>query len=180
MDWIKAIKIDENKYLKELYTNYRGSLLNRFKKDFSLEEDEAVDIFQLTIIILFENISSGKLTHLDTPVENYLYGIGRLKSLELLRDKSKKEKFQKESIIDLVFESNENIILETKVDTILKSLDILGEPCRKLLELYYYRNKSMQEIAVEMGHNNADTSKTQKYKCLKRLQSIVFSHYKID
>ena len=41
---------------------------------------------------------------------------------------------------------------------------------------YYIHDKRMDEITAMMGYKNADTTKNQKYKCLKRLQHIYFGH----
>jgi hypothetical protein len=58
------------------------------------------------------------------------------------------------------------------------SLDRLGEPCRTLLEDFYIRHMSMQDITEKFGYTNADNAKTQKYKCLMRLKRLFFSVFK--
>ena len=59
-----------------------------------------------------------------------------------------------------------------------KAIGSLGEPCKSLLEAYYFQKKSMHEIAAGFGYTNADNAKNQKYKCLMRLKKIFFSQYK--
>ncbi len=59
------------------------------------------------------------------------------------------------------------------------ALNKIGEPCKSLLEAYYFQKKNMPEIAVAFGYTNADNAKTQKYKCLVRLKKIFFAQYKI-
>lgn len=54
----------------------------------------------------------------------------------------------------------------------------LGEPCKSLIEAYYLKKQTMQEIAAKFGYTNADNAKNQKYKCLMRLKKIFFTHYK--
>jgi DNA-directed RNA polymerase specialized sigma24 family protein len=54
------------------------------------------------------------------------------------------------------------------------SMGQLGEPCKGLLEDFYTRHLSMDEIAEKFGYTNADNAKNQKYKCLQRLKKIFF------
>ena len=46
------------------------------------------------------------------------------------------------------------------------------------LMLYYFDGLSMTDIAKQLGFANADTAKTKKYKCKKRLDQLVKSIYK--
>jgi DNA-directed RNA polymerase specialized sigma subunit len=55
------------------------------------------------------------------------------------------------------------------------ALSKLGEPCKSLIEAYYFQKKNMQEIAANFGYTNADNAKTQKYKCLMRLKKLFFT-----
>ncbi len=54
------------------------------------------------------------------------------------------------------------------------ALTQLGEPCKTIIEDYYLKNRSMQEISEKFGYTNSDNAKTQKYKCLQRLKKIFF------
>ena len=54
------------------------------------------------------------------------------------------------------------------------ALGMLGEPCRTIIEDFYIKNRSMQEICESFGYTNADNAKTQKYKCLQRLKKLFF------
>ncbi len=54
----------------------------------------------------------------------------------------------------------------------------IGEPCKSLLDAYYFQKKSMLDIATDFGYTNADNAKTQKYKCLMRLKKLFFAQYK--
>ena len=54
------------------------------------------------------------------------------------------------------------------------ALQLLGEPCKTIIEDFYINNRSMQEICENFGYTNADNAKTQKYKCLQRLKKLFF------
>jgi RNA polymerase sigma factor (sigma-70 family) len=49
----------------------------------------------------------------------------------------------------------------------------LGEPCRTLLVLFYWEERSLQEIAQQMHFANTDTVKSKKYQCKKSLEKIL-------
>ncbi len=67
----------------------------------------------------------------------------------------------------------DNDLYEQSLQVIESCLNRLGEPCRSLLQLYYYHGLSMEEIAVKMQHKNRLTSKNLKYKCVNRLRKLV-------
>jgi hypothetical protein len=54
----------------------------------------------------------------------------------------------------------------------------MGEPCKTILEDYYIRKMSMQDISEKFGYTNAENAKNQKYKCLMRLKKLFFDQYK--
>jgi RNA polymerase sigma-70 factor (ECF subfamily) len=53
------------------------------------------------------------------------------------------------------------------------TLSKIGDPCYRLLELFYFVQKTMEEISVELGYKNPETTKNQKYKCMERLRKMV-------
>jgi RNA polymerase sigma factor (sigma-70 family) len=48
-----------------------------------------------------------------------------------------------------------------------KVITELGERCREILILFYFRSLSLKTIASKMGYNSEATAKNQKYKCLE-------------
>lgn len=180
MDWINYIKTNENKALNEIYTEFRAPCLNWLKSSMNVDREDAVEIFQLSVVILYDNIQKGKLTQLTGDVKSYLFSIARNKSRELHR-RYQKEIRKDEFLNPLVsYIKEESVIqkenLEERIDNSYKALQILGDPCKTLLQLFYYKQMKMDDISQLMGYKNAATAKNQKYKCLKRLQSIYTDH----
>ena len=63
---------------------------------------------------------------------------------------------------------------DTQFNKMENALQLLGEPCKTIMEDFYIHNRSMQDICERFGYTNADNAKTQKYKCLQRLKKLFF------
>ena len=166
---IETIYKDNYNMVQALITNNNGTA------------DDARDIFQETMIVLFENARSGSF-ELTCQLKTYIYSVSRrlwLKRLQYLKKYGGEIENTAESVpVEEEVEAHEQRNIEFGV--MEKSLVNLGEPCKSLLEAYYMQKKSMTEIAGNFGYTNAANAKTQKYKCLVRLKKLFFSKYKRD
>ncbi len=141
--------------------------------------DDARDIFQEAMIVLYEKVRSGSF-ELNCQLKTYIYSICRrlwLKRLtQLQRFSPNVEKLEETVPVEeqLEIHIQRNIDFE-HMDEAMKGL---GEPCKSLLEAYYLQKKSMVEIADSFGYTNADNAKNQKYKCLMRLRKLFFDQNK--
>lgn len=178
MDWIKKIKDNPNGSLEEIYTTQRGGCIAYLQNQFQLSEEDAIEIFQLSVIVLYDNITNDKLQTLNVQLKSYLFGIAKNKCYELFKKKRKEITTYDNDLLNLylVDEVDSDDSAE-QLQLLVKSLDDLGQPCNELLQLFYYQNKKIDEIADIFHYKNTDTAKNMKYKCLKRLQSIYFGHY---
>lgn len=169
--------------LTELYRRYFPVVLHLVTSN-SGTEDDAKDIYQEALIVLYEKVTEGSL-ELHCQLKTYLYSVGRRLWLKQLSLRNRNSPMQ--SGIDLVDtdspvsvdeELTEQEVRDRQFELMADSLDRLGEPCRTLLEDFYIRHLSMQAITDKFGYTNADNAKTQKYKCLMRLKRLFFSVYK--
>ncbi|WP_018619691.1 RNA polymerase sigma factor [Spirosoma luteum] len=171
--------------LTQLYQRYFPMVLY-FVTSNSGSEDDAKDIYQEVLIVLYEKVRSGSL-ELHCQLKTYLYSIGRRLWLKQLAQRSRfmvrdvetpvSDEFINGQISDDLAEHEER---DRQFDLMADSLNRLGEPCRTLLEDFYIQHLSMQDITEKFGYTNTDNAKTQKYKCLMRLKRLFFSEYKQD
>ena len=180
MDWISYIKENENQALKDIYTSHRASCLSWLKSTYSIEQEDAKEIFQSSIIILYDNVMTGKLVELTSGVKSYLYSIAKNKAREHLRKSGKVVDGEKLQLVSNENGVEEKQILESKINKVNETLQSMGDPCKSLLQLYYYKRISMSEIGDLMGYKNSDTVKNQKYKCIKRLQKLLHHHINVE
>jgi RNA polymerase sigma factor (sigma-70 family) len=176
VDWIQYVKVNENEALNKLYLSYKEETVNWLQREFLCSQDEAMDIFQMVVVIFYDNVVTAKLTYLTSDIKTYLFGIARNKALELIRSKKKEsDLFQNDIWVKYTIEEEPGVS-EENVQRASIALDKLGNPCKSLLMLFYYEQKKMEEISQTLGYKNVDTAKNQKYKCLKRLQTLFFQH----
>jgi RNA polymerase sigma factor (sigma-70 family) len=141
--------------------------------------DDAKDIFQEAMIVLFEKARSGTF-ELNCQIKTYIYSVSRrlwLKRLQQLNRYSPTGE-SIEQTVPVEEEIDEHEKRNTEFEMMEKAISSLGEPCKSLLEAYYLQKQNMQVIAASFGYTNADNAKNQKYKCLMRLKKIFFEHYK--
>jgi len=169
---ILMIRNQDNDIIKKLYKQWRPEFVQWIIRKADIDAETAIEIFQQSFIILYENIVSNKLTELSSSLRTYFFSIGMNKIREYKRYNLR---FTRD---DCSFENSYSMKDEEPqtnyLPTIMEKLDLLGSPCRELLLAFYYQQKKIDEICREMGYNNADTTKTAKYKCLERLRKLCF------
>ena len=178
MDWLKEIKTNENNAISDLYTQFRGEAINWLYKQFKLDDDQGAEVFQEAVIILYDNVMTGKLVELTSSIKSYLFSICKNKARELKRKQSKIDTHKDINALNLIHEDeigNKNK-LEEYIRVMNRCLLKLGDPCKTLLQLYYYQKMKMDEISIMMEYSNANSAKNQKYKCVKRLQNLFLEH----
>lgn len=178
MSWLELFDNDPNGAIKKLYLEYREEFINWAYQRYQVDVEEATEIFQLAVVVIYDNINQGKLTSLSSSIKTYLFAIGKNKVLEYKR---RSQKVQTEDAIPalkdhILEEDDSKQIKETQLTLIAEMMVVLGDPCKRLLELYYYHQKSMKEITSILEYKNIDSTKNQKYKCTKRLLKLVDDH----
>lgn len=164
---VEAIYRDNYNMVQSLVINNNGSA------------DDAKDVFQEAMIVLYENVRSGTF-ELNCQIKTYLYSVARrlwLKRLQQLSRYSPPVE-NMEQLVPVEDEIEEHEKRNSEFEMMDKAISSLGEPCKSLLEAYYLQKQNMQVIAANFGYTNADNAKNQKYKCLMRLKKIFFAHYK--
>lgn len=181
MNWIQAIKEDENAALKNMYSQYHDTVCSWLQAKFPISYNDSKEIFQLAVVILYDRFITGKLTVLPIDASSYLMGIAKNKAKEQYK---KKSKFVNIEISDKVlyqqeddgFENEHNDIIQHKITKIEKGMEDMGDPCKSILQMYYYKKMGMNTISKALNYKNADTAKNVKYKCIKRLQKMTIQH----
>ena len=140
--------------------------------------DDAKDIFQEAIIVLYEKTRSGNFV-LNCLIKTYVYSVSRRLWLKRLQQQQRFSPEMNGAEDAISVDEDLEIHEQRNADFLLmeKAMSGLGEPCKSLLESYYLQKKSMVEIAADFGYTNADNAKNQKYKCLMRLKKIFFDQY---
>jgi RNA polymerase sigma factor (sigma-70 family) len=169
---LEGLALSDRKAIETIYRqNY--SMIHALIINNSGYPDDARDIFQEAMIVLYEKVRSGSF-ELNCQLKTYLYSVCRrlwLKRLsQLQRSVGEVENLQDTVPVEEEMERHEQRNQDFQL--MEQSLNNLGEPCRSLLKAYYLETKSMVEIAADFGYTNADNAKNQKYKCLMRLKKI--------
>lgn len=136
--------------------------------------DDAEDMLQEALIVLWEKVRTGNF-HYDAKLSTFIVAV--VKNLWLRR----LARQRKESPDPLEFERRANtdpspldeLIESDRAKQVRDALERLGEPCRKLLLLFYWDEYSLEEIATAMGFANAETVKSKKYQCKKALEQYL-------
>jgi len=161
---------------KENYNVIQALIINN-----SGTADDAKDIFQEAMIVLFQKVRSGTF-ELNCQIKTYIYSVSRRLWLKRLQRQNKFTlmSHHAEDVVMVEEEIDEQEKRNTEFAIMEKAMGNLGEPCKSLLEAFYINKKTMQEIATTFGYTNTENAKTQKYKCLVRLKKIFFTQYKTE
>lgn len=135
------------------------------------DEEHVKDIFQEAYINCWRNIKEDKI-QTDSNIEGYLMTIAKNKWTDYLRSSSFKNKSLEIGQLSIV--SDEITINEKQVEldrtTLRKALEQMGEACKKVLQLFYFERKSMNDIALELKITSA-SARNQKYRCMEKLRN---------
>ncbi|MBL4703987.1 MAG: sigma-70 family RNA polymerase sigma factor [Flavobacteriales bacterium] len=168
IELIKSRK--EGKALTKLY-RYQPQIVAMIKSRGG-SKDDALDVFQEALIILCKKIWETNF-ELHSKLDTYLYSV----SYYIWKNKAEKDSkwvmVEGEANPIEIDGMDEVLEKEAKINRVEKVLQELGEPCLKLLQLFYYKGLSMQELASKLGYKTVNVAKTQKYKCIERARKSI-------
>ncbi len=132
-------------------------------------EDDAQDIFQEAIVIIFRKLKKEQL-EISCTFKTYLYSVCRLLWLKQLEKKRTKNELSidNEKYIEL---SDETQVVTEQTERFRLYQDYfarLSEDCKKVLELSLQKI-SLKEIAEIMGYKSDKYAKKRKYQCKEKL-----------
>lgn len=185
-------KIKENSdYLGVVYKRCKTNSLGFMRKmtNGKMNDYELEDVFQDANIILYEKIVKGNFV-LTASFQTYLNSVCRFQLLNKLGKENLYSDYEENSNIDndenpMNYLSNITDSLDdienpkeeqlNAIEIALEKLKLAGGHCYELLTLFWYHKKSMNELTIEFGYNNSDTTKNQKARCQKRLEKLAYN-----
>ena len=150
---------------------------------FSLSRSDCEDVFQEAFIVLFKNITEGKLT-LTSSLSTYFIGICRNKAHEKLREKGKelniiddfpnttKDEFEDERIDRLLALEDDTNQIEARKEAVVREIvSKLPSPCDQILWGFYRDGFSMKTLAQMYNYSSAGSVKVTRHRCAQKFKA---------
>jgi RNA polymerase sigma factor (sigma-70 family) len=172
---LKGILRHDNLILQYIYKQYYYNI-NYFIRKNQGSEDDASDIFQEAIIIIYRKIKENDLIFEKSSFKGYLFSVCRFLWLKQLE----KRRVEKEKLNDSLpyqedlYDDNLNELAEKneRYGLYQKHFGTLSTDCQKLLQLFFEK-VSLKEIAKVMGYKSEKYAKKRKFKCKELLISRI-------
>jgi RNA polymerase sigma factor (sigma-70 family) len=164
---IEGIRLQDEKVLSYLYDHYFQTVKNHVLRN-SGSDDDVSDLFQDTIIVLYQQVSDNSLI-LTSDLKGYFFGIAR--NIWNAQLRQKKRIF--ELNMDFPEEDNSNESFDPALEKILsRSFQKLKPDCQTVLTLFY-EGISYEEIAFRMNLKNETYARRKKYLSKEALIEII-------
>lgn len=175
-DYYIGFQNNDKNIIAIFYEKFAYTIKQQLRTKYSslyLDDDFLADIYQETIIRLWENIHRNRITigTLTTNIAGYLYGIGE----NVLREQLRRNKELSIEDFPPLSDTNDDVLqyeVSERSKAIKETVNKMDKPCAPLLLKFYWEGYSMDEIAIQLGYANANSAKTQKNKCMNKLKAI--------
>lgn len=175
---VVSLKNGDMQALGKLYSRYRNDFLGMIRSKYRVSNDDALDIYQVTTLRLYDNIVKGKMTMVHSSIKPYIFSIGINVYKEMVRDGIKRQ--GQSELLEWVEEKSDGseekeaaVLKENLLEATKKAIEKLGEPCKSMLIRFYYFKASMQQLMEQFGYKNEASAKNKKYKCLQGLRDLL-------
>ena len=160
--------------LERVYTENREKFIG-FALGYSVSKDTAIDIYQDAVVALMEQIKKNKPIAVKSSVATYLFAIGKYMLFHYLK-KEKRLTVEIEDLPEIEWDFMEAAQKEEQIGLLQLYYEKMGEHCKKILQLFYYEEKKLEEIVHLLGYENKDVVKSQKSRCIKQLKTLIAEH----
>ncbi len=149
--------------------------LHTIRKKLFLSPEEAQDAYADAVVKLTSQISLGKFRG-ESKLSTYFYKIFYNKCVDVSRKKASNAHTKVEEYPEL---SDPAANLLHKMDVadeamqVRKVMEKMGETCKNILLDWAYMGYSMEEIAQRRSLKTAESARSLKYKCLKKLRELL-------
>jgi RNA polymerase sigma factor (sigma-70 family) len=183
---IAMLKDDKDAYV-HIYNKHKEYSINFLKSMYKNSTSLVEEIYHDSVVVLYENLLKPDFK-LTCKMQIYINSICRNQLLKQLKDSNKttlledvdedgdeNNKHLYDASIKDWYETQYDGINNEKVEKLEVALkDLKGQKpdCYEMVIQFYYKKKSMAEIAESLNHKNADTTKNLKSRCLKKLTEI--------
>lgn len=168
--WIQDLTLGKDDALDHIYQKFRSEMILWLVRAKGCDGEVAKEIYQLSILILYEKVRSGKLTRLESSLKTYLFAIGKNK----LREHRKRQNRLVDNYLFEHLEYEDEIgaktELEAKMSFVEGAIQQMEEKCRRILTLFYFNRCSMKSIAEQLELASDNAAKMAKNRCLNRLR----------
>jgi RNA polymerase sigma factor (sigma-70 family) len=169
---LEQLKKGDEKTIHSIYVdNKNGFLL--FANRYNLSSDDLLDVYQDSIVALCENAKKGTIDSLESSITTYLFSIGKYMIYKKLKSKNINISIDYDHHLPQVVEDEEEEQDEEEIKILRDNFKKLGEKCQKVLRLFYYEEKKLDAIQIELEYTNKDVLKSQKSRCLKQLKDLI-------
>lgn len=173
----EAIRGGNHTLLDRLYLDHRAAFVTFACRQLFATEEDAADCFQDAVIAFYKNIVSGRLQELTCSIRTYLFSIGKRLVYRRNHQRQREQPTDHEAGVQPADELDWSLIdrfeHEHQRSVLLAAMNKLGEPCRKILTLYYYHHYPMNSVAESVGLPSAGATRIKKMRCLKELKKLV-------
>ena len=163
----RGILKNDNLVLQYIYKQFFYKV-NSFIRSNSGDEDDAGDIFQEAIIVIFRKLKENEGLFENRPFQTYLFTVCRYLWLKQLESR----KIEKEKVNDtLPFQEDiyddgmaELVSKNERYGLYQKHFKNLSTDCQKIMQMFFEKIP-LKQIAQIMGYKSEKYAKKRKYKC---------------
>lgn len=162
--YIEALKVGDRTILQQIYAEFSPAII-RLVMDSGGTRDDARDVFQSALVILFERVRDGAL-QIPSSFGDLLLSICR----RVWRTRFKADTKSKAPVSpdDLSDDIEEDINSEEKNLLFRKHFKLLGAKCQMLLA-FFFAGHTIDIICEQMGHQDIDHTLKRKDQCKEKL-----------
>ena len=154
---------------KENYVSVERFIVNN-----SGTADDAKDIFQDTLLVLFKKVKEDNF-ELTASLKTYIIAISKNLWFKKLRNIS----YHKQTTLTDFHANKFSCEIETSIlqeksywEKLQTYLSMVTAHCNLLLQAMFFKNKNIQEIQAEHGYSSKHNAQNQKHKCLQQVRKI--------
>jgi RNA polymerase sigma factor (sigma-70 family) len=170
--FIQRIRENDKSVLGEIYVKYEKQVFNYIKAHGG-DDFDAEDMLQESIIVIWQNVNNGKFD-LSSKLGTYIVAIAKNKWRSELRKRNKLSNSElSENTINPDKNPLEIVLSEEKKNIFREAFNYIQPICKQLLMLFYFEEKSLEEITKILKFSNTNVTKSKKYQCKKSLESVL-------
>lgn len=173
---LQVFREENHPLLADVYGHFKSEIIEFYKrKNSGLDDSELEDIYQDSFLVVYKKAEDSDFKF-EVSFKSYLWKTYNNLFLKRLRKKKNFDKIT--DVIDKVHygevrDIEKEIELVDELKLVMKHLEELDEPCKKVIKSFYLEGKSLESIATELDFTNKGSAKVKRFKCLKKLVTMV-------